>query len=149
MISNKKRNSIYLVVRRQKLDLKQKYVILLLRKVILLFKGSFKRGEIIFEKKIICERKIILLKFFPIASSQIFENGAILINNGSFFQGEDFLQLECFQFIKSINYYQIQQFVYKHFILENCFLMILAVKEFIFKNGKSSRCKESFPRKND
>ena len=35
-----------------------------------------------------------------------------------------------------MNYYQIQQFLKKKFVLENVFLMILAIKEFIFKNQK-------------
>ena len=38
--------------------------------------------------------------FFLIASSQIFKNDAILINHGSFFQGEDSLQLDYFQFLE-------------------------------------------------
>ena len=34
-------------------------------------------------------------------------------------------------FFKLISYYQIQQFVYKNFVLENLFLMVSAIKEFI------------------
>ena len=49
---------------------------------------------------------------------------------------------------KWINYYQIQQFVYKNFILENYFLMISTIKEFIFKNQKRLICIEYFHRKN-
>ena len=33
-------------------------------------------------------------------------------------------------------FYQIQQFVYKNFFLENVFLIVSAIKEFIFKNQK-------------
>ena len=36
-------------------------------------------------------------------------------------------------FRKRINYYQIQQFVHKNFVLENVFLMFSAIKELIFK----------------
>ena len=35
-----------------------------------------------------------------------------------------------------MNYYQIQQFVYKNFVLENVLLMVSAIKEFILKNRK-------------
>ena len=35
-----------------------------------------------------------------IASYQIFKNDAILINNGSFFEAEDSLQFDHFQFLK-------------------------------------------------
>ena len=52
-------------------------------------------------------RKIILLihfifarTFFLIASSQIFENDAVLMNNGSFLQGKDSLEHGRFQFSK-------------------------------------------------
>ena len=38
--------------------------------------------------------------FFHIASYQIFKNSAILINYGSFFQKKNFIQLNCFQFLK-------------------------------------------------
>ena len=38
--------------------------------------------------------------FFHIASYLIFKNGAFLINNGSFFQRKDSLQLDRFQFLK-------------------------------------------------
>ena len=48
-----------------------------------------------------------------------------------------------------INYYQIQQFVYKHFVLKICFFIIPAIKEFIFKNWKRSSCRESFSLKNE
>ena len=38
--------------------------------------------------------------FYHIASYQIFENGTILISNGSFFQVKDSLQLDHFKFLK-------------------------------------------------
>ena len=38
--------------------------------------------------------------YFLMASSQIFKNGAILINHVSFFQGKDSLQRDRFQFLK-------------------------------------------------
>ena len=47
-------------------------------------------------------------------------------------------------FRKWINYYQIQQFVYKSFVLENVFLLVSAIKEFIFKNQKRWSCGKSF-----
>ena len=97
----------------EKLDLGQKYIILLSKIAILLLKGLFKRKKIIFYKKI---WKIMYLTnfifnyfFFHIAYYKIFKNGAILIN------------------ILNI-------FVYKNFVLKNCFLIVLAIKEFIFKN---------------
>ena len=43
-----------------------------------------------------------------------------------------------------MNYYQIQQFVYKNFVLKNCFFIISAIKEFTFKNRKRSSCRGSF-----
>ena len=42
----------------------------------------------------------IQVLFFHIAFNQIFKNGAILINHGSFIQGKDSLQLDHFQFLK-------------------------------------------------
>ena len=42
----------------------------------------------------------IFKSLFHIASYQIFKNGAILINHGSFSQGKDSLQLDFFQFLK-------------------------------------------------
>ena len=59
----------------------------------------------------------------------------ILINYKSLFQEKNSLQLNHFQFSK-MNYYQIQQFVYKNFVLENVFLMVSAIKKFIFENQK-------------
>ena len=41
--------------------------------------------------------------FFLIASYQILNNDVIVINNGSFFQENDSLQLDCFQFSKMNN----------------------------------------------
>ena len=38
--------------------------------------------------------------FFHVALNQIFKNGAILINRGSFFQGKDSLQLDRFEFLR-------------------------------------------------
>ena len=38
--------------------------------------------------------------FFRISSSLLFKNDAILINRGSFFQREDFLQLYRYQFLE-------------------------------------------------
>ena len=62
---------------------------------------------VIFKGKNLKDRKIILFInfifariFFLIASSQIFENYAILINHGPFFQGEDSLKLDLFQFLE-------------------------------------------------
>ena len=59
------------------------------------------------KEKNLKHKKIILLinfifaeTFFLIASSQIFKNYAILINQGSFFQGKDSLQFDHFQFLK-------------------------------------------------
>ena len=40
------------------------------------------------------------MHFFNIAYYQIFKNGAILTNHRSFFQGEDSLQLDCFEYLK-------------------------------------------------
>ena len=66
-----------------------------------------------------------------IASYQNLQNDAILINHESFFQEKDSLQLTVSNFLKGLNYYQIQQFFYKNIVLENCFLMISAIKEII------------------
>ena len=86
------------VVRSRKLDLRQKWIILLSRIAILLLKGYFGREKIIFHKKNLKYKKIILLinfifaqTYFLIASSQIFENDAIFINHGSFFYEKDSL----------------------------------------------------------
>ena len=104
---------------------------------ILLLKECFGREKIDFHEKNLKYRKIILLinfifapTFFLIASYQILKHYAILINYKSFFKEKDSLQLNHFQFSK------IQQFVYKNFVLENVFLMVLDIKEFIFKNQK-------------
>ena len=70
-------------------------------------KESFKREKIIFCKNHLEHRKVMYLTnyiltctFFHIAFYQIFKNGVILINRGSFFQGKDSLQLNRFQFFK-------------------------------------------------
>ena len=52
-------------------------------------------------------------------------------------------------FLKWINCYQIQQFVYKNFVLENWFLLVSAIKEFISKNWERQSYEDSFSRKND
>ena len=49
-----------------------------------------------------------------------------------------------FLFKQKINYYQIQQFVYKNFVVKNYFFIISTIKEFIFKNWKRSSCRTSF-----
>ena len=71
---------------------------------ILLLEWSFKKEKIISRVRNLTHRQIIWSKnfifaqtFFFIDLSQIFENNAILINHGSFFQGKDSLQLDCFQ----------------------------------------------------
>ena len=91
----------------RKLDLRQKYIILLTRIAILLLKGYFGREKIDFHEKNLKYRKIILLinfifapTFFLIASYQILKNYAILINYKSLFQEKDSLQLNHFQFSK-------------------------------------------------
>ena len=57
--------------------------------------------------------------------------------------------LTIFNFRKWINYYQIQQYFYKNFILENVFLMASAIEEFIFKNQKQLSCGKYFLWTND
>ena len=86
---------------------RQKYIILLSRIAILLFKGYFGREKINFHEQKLKYRKIILLinfifasTLFLIASYQIFKNCAILINYKSLFQEEDSVQLNHFQFSK-------------------------------------------------
>ena len=74
-------------------------------------------------------------RFFLKASSQNFKNGAIVIIQGSFSQRKDSLQLDRFQFLKIESIIiKIQKFIYKNVVLENCFSMVLAIKEFIFIN---------------
>ena len=97
------------VVDPQKLDLRQKWIILLSRIEILLLKGFFEIKKIILQEKNLKHRKIILLinfifapTFFLIASYQILKNYAILINYKSLFQEKDSLQLNHFQFSKMI-----------------------------------------------
>ena len=92
-------------------------MILLSRLAILLLKGYFEREKINFHEKNLKYRKIILLinfisapTFFLIASYQILKNYTILINYKSLFQEKDSLQL-----------HQIQQFVYKNFVMEKVF----------------------------
>ena len=51
-----------------------------------------------------------------------------------FFKKKTLYNLTVSDFRKGINYYQIQQFVYKNFVLENFFKMFSAIKKFIFKN---------------
>ena len=53
----------------------------------------------------------------------------------NFFKEKILYNLAVSNFWKLINYYQIQQFVYKNFVLENWFLMVSAVIEFTFKNS--------------
>ena len=50
-----------------------------------------------------------------------------------------------FWFPKNTIENQIQQFVYKHFVLEIYFLIISAIKEFTFKNWIRSSYKKSSP----
>ena len=53
------------------------------------------------KKKFATQKNNFIDKFYVcilIASDQIFQNYAILINHWSFFQGKDFLQLDRFQF---------------------------------------------------
>ena len=42
--------------------------------------------------------------------------------------------LESHHFLEWINYNQIQLFLYKNFVLENWFLMVSVIEEFISKN---------------
>ena len=65
------------------------------------------KEKIIFHEKNLKHEKIILLinfifaqTYFLIASSQIFNNDAILINHGSLFLEKDSLQLDRFHFLK-------------------------------------------------
>ena len=95
------------VVDPRKLDLRQKYIILLSRIAILFLKGYFGREKINFHLKNLKYRKIMLLinfifnpTFFLIASHQILKNYAILINYKSLFQKKDSLQLDHFEFSK-------------------------------------------------
>ena len=73
---------------------------------ILLLRGYFGREKINFHEKNLKYRKIILLinfifaQTFFIASYQIFNNYAILINYKSLFREKDSLQLNYFQFLK-------------------------------------------------
>ena len=124
--------------------------------LILLLKGYFGREKINFHKKNFKYRKIILLinfifapTFFLIASYQILKNYAISINYKSLFQKKIPYNVTIFNFRKWINYYQIPQFIYKNFVLENVFLTVLAIKEFSFKNQKRWRCGKSLLWKND
>ena len=70
--------------------------------------------------------------FFLIASYQILQNDAILINH--FFKKKILYSLTVSNFLKWINYYQIQKIVFKNFVLEISFWMLSVIKEFIFKN---------------
>ena len=70
-------------------------------------KGLFKRQKIIFHRKNLEHRKLILLitfifdrTFFLITSRQLFENDATLINHRLFFQRKDPPQLHRFQFLE-------------------------------------------------
>ena len=74
-----------------------------------------------------------------------FKNSNIIIEElfwkritNHFFKKKIPYNLTICNFRKWINYYQIQQFVYKNFVLENIFLMVSAIKEFIFliRNGE-------------
>ena len=62
----------------------------------------------------------------------------------TFFKKKFLYNMNVSYFLNWINYYQIQQFVNKNFVLKNCFSIISAIKEFIFKNWKQSSCRESF-----
>ena len=56
--------------------------------------------------------------FYLIASYQILKTDVILINHGSsFFREKILYNLTVSNFLNWINYYQIQQFVHKNFIL--------------------------------
>ena len=78
---------------------------MLSRIAILLLKGYFEREKIIFHKKNLKHKKIILLinfifvpTFFLIASYQILQNDAILISHESFFHEKESSQLYRSQF---------------------------------------------------
>ena len=57
------------------------------------------------------------------------------LTSGSYLFSSEWILYWWKWFEKQINYYQIQQFVYKNIVLENVFLMVAAIKEFIFKNN--------------
>ena len=59
-----------------------------------------------------------------------------------------FYNLRVSNFWKYINYYGVEFLVYKIPCLKNDFLMISAIKEFIFKNWMWSSCRESLSREN-
>ena len=64
---------------------------------------AFKNSNIVIEgiiQKKIFNQFYFCRTFFLIASYQILQNDAMLINHGSFFQEKDFLQLNHFQFLK-------------------------------------------------
>ena len=60
----------------------------------------------------------------------------ILINYKSLFQEKDCLQLNHFQFSKINKLLSNSEICLQKFRYGKCFLMILAIKEFIFKNQK-------------
>ena len=72
--------------------------------------------------------------FFSYRFVPTLRNDVILIKHGSFFRKKFLYNFTVSNFLKCINYYQIQKFVYKNFVLENLFLMVLAIKEFVSKN---------------
>ena len=124
---------------------------MLSRIAILLLKVYFGREKINFHEWNLKHRKIILLINFVFAqtcflttSYQVLKNYAILINYKSLFQRKKIpYNLTISNFRKWTNCYQIQQFVYKNFVLENVLLIVSANKEFIFKNQERWRCGKS------
>ena len=99
--------NFFKIVDPQKLDLRQKQIILLSRIAILLLKSYFEKEKINFHENYLKYRKIMLLikfifapTFFLIAAYQILKNYAILINYKLLFKEKDSLQLNHSQFSK-------------------------------------------------
>ena len=84
-----------------------------------------------------------MLTFFLITSYQILKNYAILINYKSLFQEKDSLQLNHFQFSKINKLLLNSAICLWKFRFGKCFLMVSAIKEFIFKNKKRWSCRKS------
>ena len=124
---------------------------------------AFKNSNIIIEgpiwmrkdyfswKKFEIQKNNVINKFYfcPILFSYRFESNFWKWCDSNklwfiFFRKKILYNLTVSYFWNWINYYQIQQFVYKYFVLKNCFFIISAIKEFIFKNRKRSSCRESF-----
>ena len=129
------------VVNPRKLNLRQKLIILLSRIAILLLKGHFEREKIIFHKKNLKHKKIILLinfivalAFFLITSYQILKNDAILINSESLFQGKDSLQLNHFQLLKMNQLLSNPAICFWFQPLKNLFSKILLFQFFFREN---------------